>query len=747
MKKWIWLLALLSCTKKEAIHFVDPYIGSKGHGHVFVGANVPFGAVQLGPSQIMRHWDEFSGWDWTSGYNYISEEVLGFTHTHLSGTGIGDLNDILLLPANGKLQLSPMKIGEPHSGYGSPISKKNEKVEPGYYEVFLPKYEVLAELTTTERVGFHKYSFENPDRPHVLIDLKFGIGWDAPTATRLEQINDTLWVGHRFSTGWAKDQKVFFALTTNVPAERFELFDDEKPVQGKEGFGKGMKGVIYFPSKLKEVKIKVALSPVSYDNARLNMDKELPHWNFDVVKIEAQKKWKTEFDKINIEAADSIKNIFYTALYHTRFAPSLFNDVNGDYRGADQKVYREAKFKNYTVFSLWDTYRSLHPLLTITDPNKSEDFVQSLLHQSEQQNALAMWPLHGNETFTMVGNPAMIVIADAYRKGLIKLGTAYKAFETLYKFSNTPTTTELPPFQKYIRDLSWIPADSTHETVAWAMEYAVADGAFADMADKLGQKEAAKYYSKRAQLYKNYFDPVTGFFRGKRADSTFSETFDPFYAAHRENDYIEGNAWQYLWMVPHQIPELIKLIGGPQKTEARLDQFFALDQKLDSKASNDITGLIGQYAHGNEPSHHIAYIYSYLGKHYKTAEKVREIMSRFYSTQADGLVGNEDVGQMSAWYIFNALGLYPVDPSKDFFVFGSPVVQQAIIKLPKDKILKITAKKNSDKNKYIQDVKWNGNSLGKWFISYQELMQGGELEFTMGPQPSEWMKKAQYIPQ
>lgn len=727
-------IALSSCAHKDPIAYVNPHIGSKGHGHVFVGANVPFGAVQLGPSQIMRHWDEFSGWDWTSGYNFISKEILGFTHTHLSGTGIGDLNDILLLPATGRLQMQAMEIDKPESGYGSPFSA--EKVSPGYYSVYLEKYGVQAELTTTERVGLHRYTFERSDNPHVLLDLKFGMGWDAPTDTRLERVNDTLWVGHRFSTGWAKDQRVFFALSTSIPIKHFGIYEDKKEFKSNVGQGIATKGILFLPSGSEEIKIKVALSPVSSENALLNLRKELPHWDFEAAKQEAERKWSTALNKVSIHANDSVKTIFYTALYHTQFAPTLFNDVNGDYRGSDKKVYPKANFQNYTTFSLWDTYRSLHPLHTLLYPEKSHDFVRSLLAITEEQNALAMWPLQGSETFTMVGNPAMIVIADAQRKGLIPLSTAYKAYETLYKVSNVPTVTAMPLYQKYIRDLGYIPADTLKETVAWGLEYAVADHAMADMAYRLGQKEAGAYYDKRAALYAQYFDPKTGFFRGRNADSSFSANFDPFEAKHRANDYIEGNAWQYLWMVPHQVPNLIKLLGGEKNFVQRLDAFFSTDQALGSEASHDITGLIGQYAHGNEPSHHIAYLYTYAGRPDKTAERVREIMQKFYSAAPDGLVGNEDVGQMSAWYVLSALGLYPVNPNSAQFVFGSPIVENALFKLNKDKILKINTKNNSAQNIHVQEVKWNGKPYKKLYITYQDLANGGELEFTMGPRPS-----------
>lgn len=745
----IGLLVLTGCHRevspKDLTTYVNPYIGSQGHGHVFVGANVPFGAVQLGPSQIMRSWDEFSGWDWCSGYNYISEEILGFTHTHLSGTGIGDLNDILVLPATGKPQLQPMAFEKPETGYGSLFKKENEKTEAGYYKVYLDKYGVTAELTASERVGMHRYRFEQTENAHLLVDLKFGMGWDAAVATRFEQVNDTLFTGERFSTGWSKDQRVFFALKTSVPVKAMELFEDTVTVQGNRAEGKATRALL-FPALTdteREIVVKVALSPVSTENALLNMDTEVPHNDFDRLREEAREKWNNHLSRIEIEGNDSVKTVFYTAMYHTRFAPSLFNDVNGDYRGSDKEVYRNAGFDNYTTFSLWDTYRAQHPLLTLTDPERSEDFVQSLVSITEQQDAMALWPLYGSETFCMIGNPAMTVISDAFRKDLIGKETARRAFDALYKVSNHPTETELPIGQKWVKDLKWIPTDKIHETVAWGMEYAVADGAFSAMARALGKEDIARYYEERSGLYKLYFDPEKKFFNGRFADGSFRKNFNPFSADHRTNDYVEGNAWQYLWMVPHQPYELISLLGGDEPFVKRLDEFFALPSELDATASNDISGLIGQYAHGNEPSHHVIYLYTFAGKPRKTAERVREVADKFYTTRPDGLSGNEDVGQMSAWYVLSSLGFYPANPLSGEFVFGSPIVDKATIKVGEDKQFRIIAKNNSRENKYIQSARLNGKSYEKLSISYADIMKGGELEFTMGAQPAEAMEKAE----
>jgi predicted alpha-1,2-mannosidase len=732
----LWLLS--SCANNQQtskLKYVNPYIGSEGHGHVFVGANVPFGAVQLGPSQIMQHWDEYSGWDWCSGYNYKSKEILGFTHTHLSGTGIGDLNDILVLPATGKVQLKPMEFEKQDSGYGSYFSRSKEKVEPGYYEVYLDKYGVRAQLTATERVGLHKYDFDKTDNAHLLIDLKFGMGWDSPTETSLKQINDSTFVGHRNSTGWSKDQRVFFALKTSVPVKYFEMYEDTVGQSGSEALGKATKAVLYTGDN-RQVLLKVAISPVSTENALLNMNTELPHWDFEKVKAQAQNKWESVFNKVEIDASDSVKTVFYTALYHTHIAPSLFNDVNGDYRGSDKKVYKNADFQNYTTFSLWDTYRGLNPLMTVIQPDKVNDFVTSLVRITEQQDALAMWPLQGSETFCMIGNPAMTVISDAYLKGLVKEDIAIQAFMAINKVANHPTEDNLPIGQKWVSELKWIPADNRFETVAWGMEYAIADDAFSKMAKAMGKTKEADYYAKRGKLYKEYFDAKVGFFNGRFADGNFRKDFDPFYADHRTNDYVEGNAWQYLWMVPHQPHSLIEMLGGDDAFSKRLDEFFTLPTQLSKTASNDITGLMGQYAHGNEPSHHTAYLYTFAGKQWKTAEIIRNVTDKFYTTQPDGLIGNEDVGQMSAWYVLSSLGFYSANPASGQFVFGSPIIHSGSIKVAKDKAFKVVAKNNSAENKYIQSVSLNGKTYSKSFIAYTDIMKGGELIFTMGSQPN-----------
>lgn len=740
---FLMLIALSACNNSSQLvnnqnytNYVDPFIGSELHGHVFVGANVPFGAVQLGPSQIMRSWDQYGGWDWCSGYNYVSEEILGFTHTHLSGTGIGDLNDILVLPMTGKPDLKPMKFEEPETGYGSPFKKSNEIAQAGYYSAYLDKYQVKAELTASERVGFHQYHFESDAEPFILLDLEFGMGWDSPVETYMKVLDNNTIVGYRFSKGWSSDQRVFFALKTSDPFERADIFENTDPINQTEWKGKATKAHIYPLMDGKTTKVKVGISPVSYENALLNIETEVPHWDFEQTKKEADEKWERTLRKIEIEAVDSVKTIFYTGLFHAHIAPSLFNDANSDYRGSDKQVYENQNFQNYTTFSLWDTYRGHSPLMTVINPDIIEDFAKSLVKISEQQNALAMWPLHGSETYTMVGNPAAIQIADAYLKGLISEETAKEAFDIIYKVTNHKTEAKPPVGQKWVTEMSWIPADDIVESVAWGMEFAIADDAISKMAGALGENEKAKEYAKRAELYKLYFDEERGFFNGRLKDGSFRKDFNEFSAEHRQNDYIEGNAWQYLFLVPHQVYTLMDMLGGEESFINKLDTFFTTELVLEEEDSNDITGLIGQYAHGNEPSHHVAYLYTYAGQQWKTAEMVRKIMKEFYTTKPDGLIGNEDAGQMSSWYMLSALGFYSANPISGQFVFGSPIVDRADIPVRNGKTFTILSRNNTNTNIYIQSIKLNGEDYTKSYISYEDIMSGGTLEFVMGKEPN-----------
>jgi predicted alpha-1,2-mannosidase len=707
---------------KSYTQYVDPHIGSAGHGHVFVGANVPFGAIQLGPNNI------FEGWDWCSGYNYSSNTIVGFAHTHLSGTGISDLNDVLVMPATGKIITTPGEKANTDNGYVSTFSHANEIAKPGYYSVVLDRYKIKAELTATERVGFHKYSFPaNAVTPHIILNLEEHFGWDKPTETYIKQINSTTLVGYRFSTGWAVDQRLFFAIKLSQPLSSLSLFDSTVVFASTEAKGVKLEASLNFNRIEKNVlQMKIGISPVSYENALLNLNTELPDWDFGATVKKANEKWNKALSKVAVQANDNTMKVFYTALYHSFFAPSLFNDVNGDYSGTDKKIYPKANFTNYTTFSLWDTYRAFHPMSTILLPEKVNDFIKTMLAIYKQQGKLPVWPLVGNETDCMVGYSAIPVIVDAYLKGFrdYDVTLAYEAI----KQSAMQKTDGID----YIQKLEYIPADKVTESVAKALEYAISDWSIAQMAKAIGKSDDYNYYSKRAKLYEEYFDSTVGFMRGRLSDGSWRTPFSPFTAKHRDDDYTEGNAWQYTWLAPQDVEGLIALFGSEKKFATKLDSLFSLPANLGAESSPDISGLIGNYAQGNEPNHHIPYLFVYAGQQWKTAAWIRKIFEQFYTSKPDGLCGNEDVGQMSAWYILSAMGIYQVNPANGAYVFGSPAVNSATIALQGGKKFTIKAAHNSKDNIYIQKVTRNGKPYTQAFITYKDIAKGGILTFYMG---------------
>jgi len=705
--------------KADLSSFVDPYIGSGGHGHVFVGASVPFGAVQLGPENF------YKGWDWCSGYNYRDSVLIGFPHTHLSGTGIGDLADLLIMPYTGAIKTDKGIETEPGSGYASRYSHKNEKVRPGYYSVKLDASGIRVELTATERVGFHWYHFPQGKEAHVIIDLKEGIN-DRSTDTYITRVDQYTIEGYRYSKGWAKNQWLFFAIRSSQPLSKFNVYDDNKLLDGTNGKGAAIKGLISFDNALADLKLKVGISPVSSENALANIEAEIPGWDFQKVRDAANAKWNKELAKISVQTNSlTDKRIFYTSLYHTMIDPAIFNDHNGDYRGADKKVYKNASFTNYTVFSLWDTYRADNPLYNIIQPKRAGDMINTMLAIYDQQGKLPIWHLMGNETGTMVGISSMQVVAEAYLKG-IKGFDAERAFAAI---KGTAMSDSLG--MKYVKNFEPIPTDKQSRPVAKALEYAIGDGSTALMAKKLGKTDDYNYFAKRAQSYKLYFDPSDKFFKGKLSDGNWSPGFDPLKS--KNNLYAEGNAWQYLWLVPQDVPGLISLLGGEKAFNNRLDEFFNLNAKADL---DDLTGLIGQYAHGNEPSHHITYLYTYSGQQWKTAEKVRYILKDMYLALPDGIIGNEDCGQMSAWYVFSSLGFYPVFPASGAYVIGSPLFDKATINLDNGKKFTVETVGNGPKNIYIQSITLNSKSYLKTYILHQDIMNGGILKITMGNKPN-----------
>jgi predicted alpha-1,2-mannosidase len=713
--------------KNKLTQYVDPLIGSAKHGHVFVGANVPFGAVQLGPNNI------FEGWDWCSGYNYASNTITGFAHTHLSGTGIGDLGDISIMPATGKLLLEKGKKADDQEGYLSKFSHQNEVAKAGYYSVLLDKYDIKAELTATERVGFHQYTFKKgAENPHIIIDLTEGIGWDAPVSASFKQLDATTIIGHRNSTGWSNDQRLFFVIKLSQPIKNLVLYDSTVVKNGTGLSGKKLKAVVNFNAINNEkLQIKVALSPVSTENAILNLKTELPGWDFAATIKNSDAKWEKELSKVNVNASNTTKKVFYTALYHTMIAPSLFNDVNKDYRGTDKKVYKKANFSNLTTFSLWDTYRAANPLYTILHQDKVSDVVNTMLAIYKQQGKLPVWHLMGSETNTMVGYHAVPIIVDAYLKGYrgFDVNLAYEAI----KQSAMQKTDGI----EYIQELKYIPGDKINESVGKALEYAIDDYCIAQMAKALNKTADYTYFSKRSKLYSLYFDPSVQFMRGKLANGNWRSPFDPFSSKHREDDYVEGNAWQYTWLVPQDVEGLIKLFGGDKAFTNKLDSLFTIPLDLGTNGSPDISGLIGNYAQGNEPNHHIPYLYTYAGQPWKTADLIRKIDHDFYSSKPDGLCGNEDVGQMSAWYVFTAMGFYPVNPANGAYVFGTPLLNDATITLAGNKKFSIKVIGNSAENKYIQKIVLNGKPYSKSYILHKTIVTGGNIEIYMGNKPSE----------
>lgn len=681
--------------------YVNPWIGTGGHGHVFLGANVPFGFVQLGPTQT------HSGWDWCSGYHYSGRMLRGFSHLHLSGTGIGDLGDVTFLPVADEEQDS------------TAFSHDDETVRPGYYAIRLQKPEVKVELTATARAGFHRYTYAPGAKRLMKIDLRHGIGWDALSSSSLRQVDGRTIEGCRLSTGWAKNQQVYFTAVFSSAVKLLSCNDNIYTIQVEDDG--------------KPLLVKLGLSAVGTANAKENLEHEIPEWNFGAVAREATRLWNQELGKISIKTRnEALRSTFYTALYHTMVAPSVFCDVNGDYRGADGKTH-QGNFTNYTTFSLWDTYRAAMPLMTLIHPGMMNDVGETFLHIYHEQGKLPVWHLVGNETDCMIGNPGIIVLADLVLKGFVSDKEA--AFQAM-KASALKDERGLGALKQY----GYVPfdKDEERETVAKTLEYAIADAGIAKVARLLGHEEDYKYFQDRSQSYKKLFDPRDGFMKGRDSEGRFRTPFNPFHAVHRQDDYTEGNAWQYTWLVPHDVHGLVGLFKNEKAFTQKLDSLFLAQGTLGEDASPDISGLIGQYAHGNEPSHHIIYMYNYVGQPWKAARLLRQTLATMYHDDADGLSGNEDVGQMSAWYILSALGLYQVDPADGVFVFGSPLVDEAELQVGGGKTFRIVSHNNNERNMYIQQVRLNGKPYPKSYIGYKDIFHGGTLEFTMGSKPSKF---------
>ena len=712
---------------EDLTQFVDPRIGTGGHGHVFYGANVPYGFIQLGPTSIPQ------SWDWVSGYHVSDSTVIGFPHTHLSGTGIGDLHDINVMPVVGEVTYSRGDASSYETGLWSYSDRSKEVVTPGYYRTHLSRYNVDVELTATKRVGFHKYTFLGNESPAIVFDMVNGGCWDKTTEAVIRVVNDSTVSGYRYSKGWADDQRVFFRAEFSRKFDNVEFIVNDSVKEGDMAKGAQLFARVNFAAGNQEpVYMKVALSPTSEEGAQLNMQTELSGWDFEKTIADAKAAWNKELNKVKVYTTDEAsKKIFYTSLYHTLFAPSEFCDVNGDYYGADKQMHKGEGFVNYTTFSLWDTYRAAQPLMTILHPEKMSDIINTMLHIHQQQGKLPVWHLMGCETNCMVGNPGVPVVADAILKDI-------KGFDTELAFKALKESSMLPERGMEHRiEYGFIPADKMTEAIAYDMEYAIADWAVAQAAQKLGKQEDYEYFLKRSKSYKNYFDASTGFMRGKMLDGSWRTPFSPYASSHREDDYCEGNAWQYTWLVPHDVEGLVECFGSKEAFVNKLDSLFLANGDMGEASSPDISGLIGQYAHGNEPSHHTVYLYTLVGQPWKTADRIKEILHTMYTDQPDGLSGNEDVGQMSAWYILSSFGFYQVEPAGGKFVFGYPNFDKVEIAVPAGKFV-IERENKGQQNNYIQGIVFNGTEYKKPWIEYADIMKGGELKFLMGDEPGVW---------
>ncbi|MEO9482044.1 MAG: GH92 family glycosyl hydrolase [Ekhidna sp.] len=699
---------LISCspsTPKTAFERVNPFIGTGGHGHTFPGATMPFGMVQLSPDTRLE------GWDGCSGYHYTDSVVYGFSHTHLSGTGIADYGDVLLMPYTGETFYNNGADGAP--GYGSPFLKSTEVAEPGYYAVNLAADDIAVQLTTAKRVGFHQYDFNGAKDRQLIIDLAHR---DEVLQSNLIQVNDYELTGFRHSKSWAQKQYVFFRIIFDQPIQSMEFGDGNQGIKASLGFGAG-----------DQLKIKVAISAVDEEGAKKNLEAEIPGWDFAKARADARVAWESQLNKINVEGgSDQQMEVFYTALYHTMIAPNLYHDADGRYRSTDLEIHQDTDFTNHTVFSLWDTYRSTHPLYTIIEQERTVDFIQTFIKQYEYGGRLPMWELAGNYTDCMIGYHAVPTIADAYMKGIEGFDTE-KALESMIH-SSMQDRLGIDEF----RASGYIPSDVEAESVSKTLEYAYDDWTIAEMANQMGKPEIASVYYQRAQNYKNVFDPSTGFMRARNNNRWFY----PFEPAEVNFNYTEANSWQYSYYVPQDVETWIELLGGDAAAEQKLDDIFSANSETMGRDQADITGLIGQYAHGNEPSHHIPYLYNFVGRPDKTQKLVRQIMDELYSDQPDGLSGNEDCGQMSSWLVMSAMGFYPVAPGSTDYMLGSPWFKKATINLENGKQFVIEAPENTDANVYVHSAQLNDEDHPYSFINHQDLMNGGKLSLEMQPEPS-----------
>lgn len=758
MRKLIFILFMqfnAACIfSQDLIQYVNPFIGTKNMGHTFPGATAPFGMVQLSPETNQQNMfidgkynpDTYK---YCAGYQYADSTIFGFSHTHFSGTGHSDLGDFLIMPTTGKLNLEPGNAKQSKSGYHSQFSHSTEEAIPGYYKVELEDYKITAELTATERVGYHKYTFPKTEDAHIILDLMSNIynyeGKNTWTFVRVE--NDTLVTGYRQTNGWGRTRIVYFAMTFSKPFSSYgHKKYDKSPYNGfyrrfneSENFpemaGKDVRAYFNFNTLDGEsIELKFALSNVSAEGALLNLCTEIPYWNFEDVKLETQKKWNNELNKIVIETENLVqKESFYTALYHTMLSPIIYEDVDGSYRGLDQNIHSSDGFTNYTIFSLWDTYRALHPLFNLVQPKRNNDMIHSMLahHDQSVHHALPIWSHYANENWCMIGYHSVSVIADALAKNTTNIDPK----RALTAAVNSSTLSYYDGIDFY-QEKGYVAEDKSSSSVSKTLEFAYDDWCIAQIAKITSDEKIEQEYRKRSMNYQNVYNASSGYMQPKLADGTWKPNFDPM-DTHGQG-FIEGNAWNYGLYVPQNIPHMIQLMGGKDKFSLHLDRIFTteIEDKYIEK-NEDITrdGIIGNYVHGNEPGHHIPYLYNWTNQPWKTQARVRMIMETMYSNKEDGLCGNDDAGQMSAWYIFSALGFYPVIPGSDEYEIGSPMVKSAKIQLENGKTVKITAVNQKTQNVYVQKVLWNGKLIEGNTLKYSELAKGGELIYHMSNKP------------
>lgn len=719
----IALLLISSCKEEKELHtYVNPFIGTGGHGHTFPGATVPFGMVQLSPDTRLE------GWDGCGGYHYSDSIIYGFSHTHLSGTGVSDYGDVLLAPTVGAIHFNNGSDG--NKGYCSKFSHDREVAYPGFYSVRLLDFNIDVELTCTQRAGFHKYTFPQSKQSNIIIDLEHR---DQVLESEIHINGSNEVVGFRRSNAWATNQHVYFVAQFSKDFKRASIAQNDSTTKLLSLNHTQLKASIQFETEEgEEILVRVGISPVSIESARENLETEIPNWDFNNIKRNAQKAWNEELQKIQIDADEETKHIFYTALYHSCIAPNIFSDVNGKYRATNFEVYQDINFDNYTVFSLWDTYRATHPLYTIIDQKRTLNYIKTFINQYEKGGQLPVWELAGTYTGCMIGYHSIPVIVDAFQKGIRDFDVD-KAYEAMVHAADQNHL----GLESY-KNNGYISANDEPESVSKTLEYAYDDWCIALMAKELNKEKDYKRFIERAQSYKNVFDPNTGFMRAKMNHAWF-EPFDP---SEVNYNYTEANSWQYSFYVPQDIQGFIQYIGGKEVLADKLDELFTTSSETSGRNQADITGLIGQYAHGNEPSHHMAYLYNYVNKPWKTQEKVAQILDEMYSNQPDGLSGNEDCGQMSSWYVFSAMGMYPVTPGSNYYTIGTPIISNAQINLENGNTFKVTARHQSAENKYIQSATLNGVSLNRAFLYHSELIDGGNLEFVMGDTPmKEWASK------